>query len=343
MYLTEAGELFNARLDRAFEHLRRAFRGVLRGGTGERPWEEFLRMLTTPQLDALIAVAEQGSFALAARAAGLSQATLHRAARDLERNLDVTLFERTSFGVQPTRQAGQMAVGARLFFREIEQAKAELSAHAGIEAGRTRIGAMPLARSQLVPRAVSTFSRERPGHKVSIVEGPYENLLLALRRGEVDFLVGALRDDLPAADVVQEPLFEDPLSIIMARSHVLAAEAELIVPQLADYPWIMPRAGSPLHRHFIALFHSAGIDPPTDVIECNSMTAARVLLQESDRLMLLSEAQTVFERESGRLVSKPHPQGAVTRTIGLTVRRDWSPTEAQSRIVDLVRQFSMPA
>src|SRR5204863_69537 len=85
----------------------------------------------------------------------------------------------------------------------------------GARGGSTVIGAMPLARSVLVPRAVLEFAALRPEHAISILDGPYESMLAALRRGSADVLIGALRDPIPFDDILQEHLFDDPLAIVV--------------------------------------------------------------------------------------------------------------------------------
>ncbi len=340
MALTEAGRVCAERVERAMGQLRdgvaEATRSTQREGRGHKP--DLERLMTSAQLHALIAVVEQGSFSLAARASRVSKPTIHRAARDLERVSGVVLFERTSFGVQPTFEAERLARRARLAFAEIVQARAELSALRGGEAGSTMIGAMPLARSFLVPRALIEFTAEYPNHSVSIIEGPYENLMSALRIGAADFLVGALRDPLLYKDVAQEHLFDDPLAIILRSGHPLAHEKKVSIRRLAKYPWIAPRIGTPLRAHFDQLFANAGLTAPLRPIECNSLIAARALLLESDRVMLLSVHQIHYELDAGLLTALPHPGGSVVRPIGLTVRRDWQPTAAQRRLLHLLRQ-----
>jgi LysR family transcriptional regulator of gallate degradation len=326
--LTQAGELCADRIERAVGHLRDAV------------GDDVTRLIRSAQLHALSAVVEHRNFSLAARAAHLSQPTIHRAARDLERLLDVPLFENTSFGITPTREAEKLARRARLAFAEIEQARAEVHALSGGESGRTVIGAMPLARSFLVPNALLEFTRQCPEHSVSIIEGTYEHLLSALRMGEADFLVGALRNPPPVADVVQEHLFDDPLSIIVRAEHPLTRSRRVSVAALSRYPWIAPRAGTPLRAHFDQLFASAGLPPPSRPIECNSLAAARALLLESDRIMLLSEHQTHYELQAGMLAALPHPAGNVVRPIGLTMRHDWRPTSSQERLLNLLRDRS---
>ena len=336
---TEAGRLFLERVERALAHVREAVLDTVRLPPREAALQfaRLERAMTTAQLNALVAVVEHGSFSQAARAAGVSQPTVHRAARELERLLGQPLFQRTSFGVQPTREAQRLARGVKLAFAEIEQARAELGAFGGGEAGRTVIGAMPLAQSFLLPPALIEFTREHPRHAVAILEGSYDNLVAALRGGTADLLIGAQREPLMFKDVVQEHLFDDELAIVVRAGHPLLAQKRATVRSLAKYSWIEPRRESPLHERFDTLFRDAGVPAPQSTIECNSLVAARSLLLESDRVMLLSVHQIHYDLTAGLLATLPHPQGRVTRAIGLTTRSHWRPTQTQQALLEVLR------
>ena len=340
--LTPAGELCARRIERSISHLRDAIAELTRGSA--RNFDaDATRVVRSTHLHALAAVVEHRNFSLAARAQHVSQPSVHRAARELERLIGVPLFEKTSFGITPTREAEKLARRARLAFAEIAQARAEVHALSGGESGRTVIGAMPLARSFLVPTALLKFTQQYPEHHVAIVEGTYEHLLAALRSGDADFLIGALRNPAPVADVVQEHLFDDPLAIIVRAEHPLLARKRVTVSALSKYPWIVPRADTPLRANFNRMFTSAGLPVPTRAIECNSLIAARALLLESDRIMLLSAHQIHYELAAGLLVALPHPAGDVERPIGLTMRHDWHPTDSQKALLDIVRSCSARA
>jgi LysR family transcriptional regulator, regulator for genes of the gallate degradation pathway len=338
--LTAAGELCARRIERSISHLRDAVAELTRSRNFDF---DATRLMRSAHLHALSAVVEHRNFSLAARAQHVSQPSVHRAARELERLIGVPLFEKTSFGITPTREAEKLARRARLAFAEIAQARAEVHALSGGESGRTVIGAMPLARSFLVPTALLEFTQQYPEHSVAIVEGTYEHLLASLRSGEADFLIGALRNPAPVADVVQEHLFDDPLAIIVRAKHPLASRKRVTVAALSKYPWIVPRAGTPLRMHFHEMFETAGLPPPTRAIECNSLIATRALLLESDRIMLLSAHQIHYELEAGLLVALPHPAGDVERPIGLTMRHDWHPTDSQRTLLEIVRRCSAKA
>jgi DNA-binding transcriptional LysR family regulator len=337
--LTGAGHAAAARIERALQMLRDALLAAgARSANGVA--EEVLSGITSTQLNALIAVVEAGAFARAARRAGRARAAVHRAARQLEKSLGAELFEVTSFGVRPTREAEKLALRTRLAFAEIAQGQAEVAAARGVGSGATTIGAMPLARSVLVARAVLEFAQTRPEHGITILDGPYESMLAALRSGGADVLVGALRDPMPSEDIVQEYLFDDPLAIVVGADHPLADVAAPTLAALARFPWIAPRRDSPLRRHFDALIARLPTRRAVAHIECNSLVAARSLLIASDRVMLLSEHQILHELETRQLAALPHPFGAVTRSIGLTVRRDWRPTEVQAQLVDGLRRHA---
>lgn len=340
MELTEAGRLCAGRVASVLGRLEAAAAAAApqpqpRSGAG------VIHGITARQLQALVATIDAGGFGPAARLAGMTRATIQRAARELEQRIGVPLFETTSHGLRPTREALRLGLQVQLAIAELTQARAEVAAAAGAESGHTVIGAMPLGRSFMVPETVLRFASNRPRHRVSILDGPYENLLDALRRGRADVLVGALREEIPL-DVVQEHLFDDPLAIIVRRGHPLekmsgggrrAPPAEALV----RFSWIAPRAGSPLRGHFERLFTGVSAQPPAAAIECNSLIAARAPLLRSDRAMLLSEQQAHHELAAGELVALPHPAGRVLRAIGLTLRRDWHPTAAQAELLDILR------
>jgi DNA-binding transcriptional LysR family regulator len=337
--LTSAGELCRVRAERALTHLQTGMSELGKPLSSQKKTHLF-RSLSTSQVDALLAVVEHRSFSAASRARNLAQPTIHRATRDLERLIEVPLFEKTSYGVVPTREAERFSRNAKLAFAEMIQARAEISSLQGGESGRTVIGALPLARAYILPTALMQFSELFPHHQIEIVEGTYEHLLNSLRYGEVDMFIGAMRDAKVATDVTQERLFDDPLSIVMRKEHPLLSKKRITVSMLSNYPWVAPRPASPLRNQFNKLFKSAGITPPFSSIECNSISAARSLLMESDRIMLLSAHQIHYDLNAGLLAAIPPPGGKISRPIGTTFRSNWQPTKVQAALLDVLKKFA---
>lgn len=332
LYPTGAGEVLAARIGRAFALLDPALSDLA---------PRLTLTATAAQLQALIATREAESFTLAARRMGLAQPTIHRAVSQLEQEAGRALFERTAHGLVATRPAQALALAARLAFAEIEQAEADMAEITGREVGRIVIGAMPLSRSYLLPRAIARFRNRRPTLPIMALDGPYADMMSGLRRGEVDFLIGAMRDPAPIGDIVQEPLFQDRLDIVARPGHPALALAN---PQLADlmrYPFVVGTEGTPGRLIFDRI--TVPLGPPPSLVETGSMILMRELLRVSDHLGCISRLQIEAEVGLGALVRVPVDMSGTSRPIGLTRRADWLPTRAQAEFLDDLRAVGADA
>lgn len=329
LFANELGRLFARRVERAFGRLDDANASLA----------PRLRLTATAsQLRALIAVREAENFTLAARRLGLSQPTVHRAVSQLEQEASRPLFERTSHGILATRAGRDLASAARFTFAELAQADMEVSEAMGREVGRIVVGAMPLSRSFILPKVIAGFRRLRPQLLIRAVEGPYADLLGGLRSGEIDFLIGALRDPLPIVDVEQTPLFEDGVVLVAGPGHPLVAAAAVTLEDLARFPWIVAAPGTPTRMHFDRLFERLGDLAPRSIVESGSLILMRELMLESEHLGCVSRLQADAETAKGLLAPLPFELAGTSRPIGLTTRLGWEPTPAQSEFLGLVRR-----
>ena len=110
------------------------------------------------------------------------------------------------------------------------------------------------------------------------------------------------------------------------------------VADLRRFSWVAPRHDAPLRSHYERLISALARPAPQSAVECNSLIAARAILVESDRVMLLSAHQIHYELASGELAVCNHPLGPVVRAIGLTMRADWRPTPVQAQLVAAIRE-----
>lgn len=340
---TEAGQRFVARTERALQKLRSIDDGYertnpeLRALPGPEPLH---RQMTSTQLRALVAVVENGSFSLAARELGVSQPSVHRAARELEKLCARPLFQRTGSGVEATPAAQQLARYASLAFAEIRQGFEEVDEMHGRMQSRLAVGSLPLARTELLPEAITRLLKTHPSVRVTVADGSYDELLHALLNGRIDLIIGALRSPSPSRQLVQETLFDDALSIVVRRKHPLLRRNTPDATELADLGWVVPREGTPARDHFNAYFVERGVKAPSTFIECSSLVATRGLLMKSDRAALLSVRQARVDIDSGQLAILTDPLPGTARPIGLTHRRDWQPTAVQAAFVDELRAAS---
>ncbi len=287
------------------------------------------------QLRCLVEIAAAGTFGAAARALDVSQASLHRAARDLERLARRPLFRRTVAGVSVNRAGGELARRIRLAIRELEYAEDELRAVHGDAGGHIAVGILPLAPARLLAAATDQFLRAHPRTRIEIADGSYEALHARLRAGTIDFILGALRRPPPEADIAEELLFADPYSIVVRREHPLTRARILREAELGRYDWIVPSQDTPRRATIERLFARLEY-PPATRIETSSLATMLALLAESNRVTLLSRSQILLDGRLDFLTALPIPVPESDRAVGITTRADWLPTQVH---VDFLGMF----
>ncbi|MXN64023.1 LysR family transcriptional regulator [Stappia sp. GBMRC 2046] len=327
-FLTSRGEVLAGRVARAFAILDPALSDIS---------QRLCLTMTFAQLQALIAVRETENYTLAARRLGVAQPTVHRAVSQIEREAKSGLFKRTSFGIVATRACQALTQAARLAICELDQADSELAERDGRDIGRIVIGALPLSRSALLPEVLVRFRKLRPNLSISVLDGPYDELLAGLRRGEIDFLLGALRDPAPIGDIRQRRLFDDSLVLLCGRDHPLAKKRGVAPRDLASYPWIVPRTGTPTRLQFDALYDNLEQSAPIGIIESGSILLMREMLNLSDHLGCISRLQAEAELSKGLLVELDFIMDQPNRPIGMTTRHNWIPTAAQQQLLDILQ------
>lgn len=332
---TAAGIVMAERASRAFDVLGAAVRGG--GRTGPRGFARPEWLMTATQLEAFLHFADAQGFAAAATASGLSQPAIHRAVRELEQICGAPLAERRGRGMMMTQAGRALARGVRLAGAEIAAGIADARGD-GAEGVRIAVGAMPLSRAVLLPRALGLFLNGASAPTADIVEGSWRELVELLQDGIIDLTVGALRED-PPKGLMQKPLFTDQLAIFGRKGHPLATARPIDPAMLATQAWVVGSRGTPLRAHWEALFR--GVTPPAVPVECGSVMVIRGLLVQSDLLTLLSPDQVALEVQAGVLAQIGSALPGTVRTIGITTRTDWHPTVAQRQFLEALEQASL--
>lgn len=340
MYLTAEGAIWLERVKRCLEWLLLGLtdiQGTHSSGRSAKAQQQ-LTQISSTQLRALIAVTDRQNFSLASRELGISQSSLHRSSRDLEGLLGLTLFEKTSSGIAATRAARVMSQRAKLAVAEISQGVEEISAARNRERGRLRIGSMPLARTSLLPLAINRFTAGHPGLTLELVDGPYEDLLTHLLNADLDLVVGALRSPAPTDAIYQRELIAPPLAIIGRADHPSRFNEPLKLEELAAYPWVVPRDGTPTRAFFDKMFADALKKGSMSLVETTSHILTREVLLGSDRLTLVSRHQLEHEILAGQLAVMPYALSHTRRSIGFMQRRSWKATQSQQKFIDILTE-----
>ncbi|WP_397474593.1 LysR family transcriptional regulator [Pusillimonas sp.] len=276
-------------------------------------------------LAAYIAFCETRSESAAARRLKVSQPAISQALRQVEYMLGTSLFERLTRGMRLTESGEAVLRRAKLALNELRLADEDLSEVHGRTRGRIVVGSLPLSAGVLVPRAVDRMLANHGDLHVTVVDGTYDALLNQLLHADVDVIVGALRTAQVSPHIVQMPLFADTLSVVARHGHPLLHRPLRGLRDLAAASWIAPLTGTPARDAFERAFAADGVPAPEGPLEANSAVVVQALLQDSDRLALLSRRQVLRGMAAGLLDVIPVEVKETTREIGLALRKDADP------------------
>ncbi|MGE4480542.1 LysR substrate-binding domain-containing protein [Acidocella sp.] len=332
---TAAGELFFPYVQDGLNRIATAIQ-TLRQNNKLKPFLFPERYVSYSQLHAFLAVLEAGSYSGAARKLGLSQPSIYRSVRDLGQFLEIPLFLSNRDGLLVGSFVWQFAEQIQLALACILSGLDELSTLQDPGIGRIAIGSLPLAHSALLPGLLARFSDRFPKAAITVAEGLYTELLSQLRRGDIDFIFGALRTGGLDPNIEQTKLFTDELFVVGRSNHPAAN----ICPSpsiLARYPWVVASANSPSRHVWEAFFQAEGLALPVQSIETGSVLLARNLMCNGDWLTLMSPYQFELEEKHGVLTRIGPPVPGSARPIGLTIRQNWRPTSLQTDFLNLTR------
>lgn len=267
----------------------------------------------------------------------ITQPAVSAALKTLEKGSGFALFRRTPEGVMPGQAATLIYPNLSRCMNELQHIYADIAARRGVLEGVVRIGALPLSRTRLLPQAVSAFLAAHPGIQVLTNESPFDALVSEMRAGNIDFILGALRNTRQAPDLASEVLFEEEMVTLARNDHPLHKENALR-DGLAQARWVLPRAGTPARLMLDAAFTALGVEAPRPVVETGDLAMVRGLLLHSDMLAAVSKSQLAWELEAGVLTALPVALPQTRRDIGLTFRAGSLPSPATEALLGYLRR-----
>lgn len=283
------------------------------------------------QLEYFIALVEAGSFRAAAERCGISQPSLSVQMANLERLLDLKLVERGRSGAVPTpagRAVLERARSIRSGMQEIMDLSAVMRSGLG---GTIRFGASATLGPYLLPHVVARLHQLYPELKLYIREGAPRALVEGLAQGEHDMVLVHL--PVPPGDFAVTRLFREPLELVAARDHPLAARETVERADLAGQTLLTLGPGFALHQQVADLCDLFGATLHRDY-EGTSLDALRLMAGMGMGITLLPALYVQTEigptDEDVRVLRLAGPR--IVRSIGLVTRRSAPLGEALPRI-----------
>lgn len=208
-----------------------------------------------------LAVAEELHLSRAAERLGIEQSPVSRAMRDLERLLDVQLFDRSSRQTKLTRAGQVLLVECRRVLATVEQAiKATKAAAQGYQ-GTLRIA---ICDSLAQPQIATLLARSRedePELEIRVFELSFSEQLKGLHNDLLD--IGFALSDAVSDGLIAEAVWTDPLLVILPARHPLLAHGHVKLDDALKFPVVLchPEADSGCHHQIQAVLEVAAVAP----------------------------------------------------------------------------------
>lgn len=142
------------------------------------------------QLRAFLAVAELNSFTRAAERLHVAQPVLSLHVRELEAELNLRLFDRTTRRVELTEGGREFRNAAALILNSLETAVQNAHDLAERKRGRIVIAAPPLLSEVMLPPAIAEFSERHPAVEIVLADVRTDSIVELVRSGQADCGLG---------------------------------------------------------------------------------------------------------------------------------------------------------
>jgi DNA-binding transcriptional LysR family regulator len=194
-----------------------------------------------------LAVAEELNFARAAERLHIVQPVLSRQIAALERELGVTLFDRSKRGTRLT-DAGMSLVGEARAILVSASAVQRRVRRAGQEGAVFTVAFMP---GIVVTPAVMILEERSPGLRVSVLRTEWDSQVEVLHDGRAD--VSLVRLPVPPQGLTVVPLYTEPKVVVLPVDHPLSAVPDLRIADLVEYKLLQQPDAVPEWRDAAAL------------------------------------------------------------------------------------------
>jgi DNA-binding transcriptional LysR family regulator len=266
-------------------------------------------------LQAMVAVVEQGGFRAAALALNLSQPALSRRVSKLEEALGVQLFERT------TRRVALTLVGREFYGRAVEilqgvEASLYNIGDLTLSHGEVTVACVPSVAHNLLPPIMQRFHAKFPRTRLRIVDEGAHAVLNHVARGDSDFGVNFLGADEPGIDF--EPILHERFVMACRFDHPLAKRRSVTWEDIGKHPY-MTVAKSSGNRMVLDRARTPGRKPLNPMIEVRHVSSLLEMVKAGLGIAVVPQlampADSTSVLRSVRLKDED-----ITRTLGV-IRR----------------------
>ncbi|MBP9713143.1 MAG: LysR family transcriptional regulator [Sterolibacterium sp.] len=290
--------------------------------------------MTLTDLRYIIALARERHFGRAAEKCHVTQPTLSVAVKKLENELGVALFERgaevslTPLGEQIIAQAQRVLAEAGRIPELAAQGRDALS-------GALRIGVIHTIAPYLLPALVPLLRERAPQMPLILQEGYTENLVAAVKAGDLDVIILALPIVEPG--LVAQAVYDEAFRVLLPVQHPWVKQKTITATQLLDEPLLLLGAGNCFRDQVLDLCAQATPLTATgapQVLEGSSLETIRYMVASGIGITVMpASCADRIPKNDALLRARPFVEPTPTRRIGLL----WRTSFPRHKAIDLLR------
>ena len=289
-------------------------------------------------LQLLVALDEFRHLGRASEFLSITQPAVSKMLVEIEKMFELQLFSRSTRGTEPTPHGATVVRFARSVLADYQRTRDEISAADSGGVGRTSVGAMVVALPSLLMPAILRVKECSRLTTVMVEEGDLTRLLPRLRVGELDLIVGRLEPGYASPDLETEPLYAEPMCIVVGPGHPLAGAARPGWARLAELPWVVPPPWASSRSKLAQMFHKHFLAPPADIIETSSFLVTLAGMHQRPAIGFLARSVARHFEQQGLVSILKIKVPIELPQVGIITLRGRTRTAASELLIDSLRE-----
>lgn len=262
-------------------------------------------MIDIQKIETFLAAAENLSLSDTARQLHLSQPAVSHQIKSLEKELDVTLFIRSSTGLQLTEAGRLMLPWARRLLHDTRNLREMMSSLNDEVIGELRIACSTTAGKYILPQLAGRFCQHYPGIRVRILACGPEQAALDLLEGEAH--IGVVSSEIDDSSLESQEFFRDTITLIVAANHRWALRKSIEPGELLEEKVIMREETSGTRRVVLTELakHDISLDDLNVFMELGNAEAIVRTVAAGYGVSFVSSLASACPLECGNVIDLP--------------------------------------
>ena len=300
------------------------------------------RRVKLHELHVLMAVVQAGGIGKAARRLNTSQSAISRSIAELEHAFGVRLLDRSRQGVEPTEYGRALFGCGAAVFDELRQGVKSIEFLTDPTVGEIRIASSEFIIAGLIATAFGGLRQQYPGIAIDVASvGAISEQHRRLRERTVDLVVGRVVQS-HEEDIDTEVLFNDRITVVAGLKNRWSRRRKVHLSELADEPWIMPPADTPVGVLVAELFHARGLKFPPRGMARGSIHLVCALIASGPFLGIFPTSLLRFGSNLPPLKILPVELPMPPLPIGIMTLKKRTISPVAQLFIDRVRELAMP-